>query len=52
MKFAVKYISGKVEIPPEFDDFVWVDATEVKKYQTIDGIKEEIQKTIETFSLF
>ncbi len=50
LKFAVKFISGEVNIPPEFDDFAWVDADEVKNYKTIGGIAEEIAKTIQLFS--
>ncbi len=49
MKFAVKYISGKVKIPPEFDDYAWVDNEEVKKYKTIDGIAEEVSATMKIF---
>jgi len=50
IKCAVKYVSGEVKIPAEFSDFAWVDAEEVKKYKTIDGIAEEVKKTIEIFS--
>lgn len=49
-KFGVKYKSGKVNIAPEFDDFKWVDATEVKNYKTIQGIDKEVAKTIQLFS--
>lgn len=50
MQFAVKYQSGEVKIPPEFDDFAWVDREEVKKYQCIEGIPEEITKAIKLYS--
>jgi len=46
LKFAVKYKSGEVSIAPEFDDFAWVDASEVGERKTIDGIKEEVERTI------
>ncbi len=50
IKCAVKYVSGEVQIAPEFDDFAWVDEEEVKSYKTIDGISEEVAKTIKLFS--
>lgn len=52
IKFAAKYKSG--EVKPEngaFTDFAWVNADEVKTYECIKGIKEEITKTIELFKL-
>jgi 8-oxo-dGTP pyrophosphatase MutT (NUDIX family) len=49
-KFAAKYKKGTVKIAPEFDDFAWVDAIEVKKYKTIQGIDKEIAKTIKLYS--
>lgn len=49
IKGAVKYVSGEVKIAPEFDDFAWVDEKEVKQYKTIDGIAEEVAKTITLF---
>jgi 8-oxo-dGTP pyrophosphatase MutT (NUDIX family) len=49
MKCAVKYVSGEVKIAPEFDDFAWVDEEEVKSYKAIDGIDEEIKRTIKIF---
>lgn len=49
IKCGVKYISGEVKIAPEFDDFAWVNADEVKQYKTIQGIAEEVAKTIEIF---
>ena len=50
IKCAVQYVSGEVKIAPEFDDFAWVDGEEVKNYKTIQGIAEEVAKTIEVFS--
>lgn len=49
IKCAVKYVSGEVKIAPEFDDFAWVDAEEVKEYKTIQGIAEEVAQTIKLF---
>ncbi|MDD5342015.1 MAG: NUDIX domain-containing protein [Patescibacteria group bacterium] len=51
VKFAAKYKSG--EAKPEdgaFSDYAWVNAEEVKKYECIKGIPEEIEKTIKLFS--
>lgn len=50
VKFAVKYKKGKVKIPRDFDNYAWVDSREVKKYQCIQGIPEEVAKTIKIFS--
>lgn len=51
VKFAAKYKSGEVSLEEgAFTDFAWVDAEEVKNYECIDGIKEEVQKTISLFS--
>jgi len=48
-KFAVKYKRGNVKIAPEFDDFAWVNSEEIKKYEIIKGIDEEVRKTIEIY---
>ncbi len=50
-KFAVKFKKGKVKIAPEFDDYVWVDSREVKKYKTIQGIDKEVARTIKIYSI-
>jgi 8-oxo-dGTP pyrophosphatase MutT (NUDIX family) len=49
-KYAVKYKGGQVKIPPEFDDFAWVDEEEIKKYDIIQGIDNEISKTIALYA--
>jgi 8-oxo-dGTP pyrophosphatase MutT (NUDIX family) len=50
VKFAAKYVSGEVKPEPgSFVDFAWVNAEEIKKYDCIMGIKEEIAKAIELF---
>jgi 8-oxo-dGTP pyrophosphatase MutT (NUDIX family) len=50
VKFAVKYKEGRVKLAPEFDDFSWVNAEEVKKFDCIEGIAKEVEKTIKIFS--
>ena len=45
-KFALKYISGKVKLAPEFDDFAWVNEKEIKKFDFIKGIDKEVARTI------
>jgi len=50
IKYAIKFKSGKVKIPPEFEDFAWVDEKSVKKYDCILGIPKEIEKTIEIYA--
>lgn len=49
-KFALKYKSGEVKIAHEFDDFAWVNSKEIKGYEIIKGIDNEIQKTIEIYA--
>ncbi len=51
VKFAVKYKSGEVVVEEGgFTDHAWVDAEEVKRYPCIDGVDEEVAKTIALFS--
>ncbi|MFA6536716.1 MAG: NUDIX domain-containing protein [Candidatus Paceibacterota bacterium] len=50
VKFAAKYRGG--EVVPEkggFTEFAWVNEDEVKEYQCIDGICEEISRTVNLF---
>jgi len=50
MKFAAKYKSGEVVIEKgAIADHAWVNAEEVKNYPCIDGVREEIAKTIALF---
>jgi len=50
IKFAAKYRGGDVKLEEDaFTDHAWVSASEVKKYECIKGIPEEIAKTIELF---
>jgi len=49
VKFAAKYKSGEVN-PEEGADYAWVNSEEVKNYDCIEGIKEEVKKTIKIFS--
>ncbi|MFC1732701.1 NUDIX domain-containing protein [candidate division KSB1 bacterium] len=50
VKFAARYLGGDV-VPEKggFTDFAWVNAEEIKKYECIDGIPEEVEKTINHF---
>jgi 8-oxo-dGTP pyrophosphatase MutT (NUDIX family) len=50
MKFAAKYVSGEVVLEEGgFTEYAWVNAEEVKAYECIDGIQEEVGKVIEKF---
>lgn len=51
VKFAAKYKRGGVK--PEvggFTDYAWVSEEEVKKYDCIKGLKEEVAQTIRLFN--
>lgn len=51
VKFAAKYKSGNIKLEQgAFTDFAWVNQDEVKHYDCIQGIPEEIEKTIQLFS--
>jgi len=49
IKFGLKYLSGEVVIQEDMEDFAWVDKEEVKEYETIGGIAEEVSRTIELY---
>ena len=50
VKFAAKYKSGEVKVEAgAFSDFAWVNAEEIKNYDCIKGIDEEVKQTIELF---
>ena len=50
VKFAAEYKNGEVKIEDgAFTNFVWVNADEIKNYECIKGIPEEVAKTIEIF---
>jgi 8-oxo-dGTP pyrophosphatase MutT (NUDIX family) len=50
VKFAAEYKNGEVKVEDgAFTDFAWVNADEVKNYECIKGIPEEVAKTIEIF---
>jgi 8-oxo-dGTP pyrophosphatase MutT (NUDIX family) len=50
VKFAAKYKSGEVRPEPgAFVDYAWVNAEEVKDYQCIKGVEEEVKRTIRLF---
>src|SRR3990167_4262051 len=51
VKFAAKYKSGEVILEKgSFTDFKWVNEEEIKNYDCIQGVPEEILKAIELFS--
>lgn len=50
IKYGVKYKSGEVAIPEDFEDFAWVSEEETKNYEMIEGIAEEIAQTIKLYS--
>lgn len=50
VKFAAKHKSGKVKPEPgAFEDYAWVGEQEVKNYDCILGVPEEVKKTIWLF---
>ena len=50
VKFAAEYKNGEVKIEDgAFTNFAWVNADEIKNYECIKGIPEEVAKTIEIF---
>jgi len=51
VKLAAKYKSGEIKLEKgAFTDFAWVNQEEVKNYDCIKGIAEEVAKTIQIFS--
>ncbi len=51
IKFAAAYKNGEIKIEEgAFTDYAWVNAEEVKNYDCIDGIKNEVAMTIDLFS--
>ncbi len=50
IKMAAKYNNGEVKLEEgAFDDFAWVGEEEIKNYECIDGIAEEVIRTIKLF---
>lgn len=50
VKFAAKYRGGEVRVEEgAFSDFAWVNGEEIKDYDCIKGIDEEVRKAIELF---
>ena len=50
MNFAARYLSGKVKLEKgAFTDFAWVNEGEIKGYDCIEGISEEVVRTIAIF---
>ena len=51
VKFAAKYKGGDVVLEKgSFTDYKWVNAEEVKKYDCINGVCEEVAQAIQLFS--
>lgn len=51
IKLAAPYKSGDVVLEEgAFDEYAWVNAEEVRGYECIDGVCEEVEKTIALFS--
>ncbi len=51
IKFGVEYKDGEVKLEKgAFTDSAWANADEVKDYDCIDGVVEEVAATIEVFS--
>ncbi len=51
VKLAAKYKSGEIKLEKgAFTDFAWVNQEEIKNYDCIKGIPEEVCKTIRLFS--
>lgn len=51
IKFGVKYKDGDVKLEQDaFTEFAWANAEEVKEYDCIDGVAEEVAATIKAFS--
>ena len=47
VKFAAKYASGDVKLEQDsFTDYAWVNQEEVKSYDCIQGIQQEVEETI------
>lgn len=50
IKMAAQYKDGEVKVEEgAFDDYHWVNEEEIKNYECIDGIKEEVVRTIQLF---
>ena len=53
LKFAAKYKSGEVVLEQgAFDDYMWANVEEVKDYECIKGIPEEVAETVALFKEF
>lgn len=51
VKLAARYVGGDVVLEEGgFTDSAWVNADEVKEYDCIDGVCEEVKKTIALFA--
>ncbi len=44
LSYFAKYKSGEVKISKDFTDYTWISASEVTKYDLIEGIGDEIKE--------
>ena len=50
LQFGADYAGGEIVLEEgAFTDSAWVDAAEVMNYDCIDGIQEEVSRTISLF---
>ena len=50
IKFGARYLGGDVRLEEgAFTDYAWVNGEEIKRYNCIDGIPEEVAATIKLF---
>lgn len=50
VKFAAKYAGGEIVLEEgAFTDYAWVDENEVKQYECIEGVHEEVAKAVGLF---
>ena len=50
VKFAARYVSGEIQLEKDaFVDHAWVNGEEIKNYDCIQGIVEEVEATIRLF---
>lgn len=53
IKLGCKYKGGEVKLEEDaFTDYAWVDAEEIKKYDCVINVPEEIAKTIKLFGKY
>ena len=48
-KFACRYVGGDVRVSSDFEDFSWVNESEIRAYPCIDGIPHEVAAAINLY---